>query len=67
MENFEQIKALIGEDVTEEDLKYVDCYMHEKIGLFIPSLGACGYAKKPFHTHPSYMFIITFSNKGKYL
>ena len=45
MEKFAQIKAFVGESVTEEDLKYVDCYMHEKIGLFIPSLGACGYAK----------------------
>lgn len=26
MENFAQIKALVGESVTEEDLKYVDCY-----------------------------------------
>lgn len=64
MENFEQIKALIGEDVTEEELKYVDCYVHNKIGLFIPSLGPCGYAMKPFHSHPSYMFIITFSKEG---
>lgn len=63
MKNFELEKALIGEDVTAEDLKYVDCYIHSKIGLFIPSLGACGYAKKSFHTHPSYMFIITFSNE----
>ena len=63
MENFAQIKSLVGETVTEEDLKYVDCYVHNKIGLFIPSLGACGYAKRPFHTHPSYMFVLTFAKE----
>ena len=63
MENFELAKKLIGENLKEEDLKYVDCYIHPKMGLFIPSLGACGYAQKSFHTHPSYMFIITFSKE----
>ncbi|MBD5137277.1 MAG: helix-turn-helix transcriptional regulator [Lachnospiraceae bacterium] len=61
MENFEQIKALLGEDVTEDELKYVDCYVHNKLGIFIPALGKCGYAMRYFHTYPSYMFIITFS------
>ena len=40
MENFAQIKSLVGETVTEEDLKYVDCYVHNKIGLFIPSFSS---------------------------
>ena len=62
MEDFELVKSLIGESVTEEDLKYVDCYVHKKIGLFIPSLGACQYAIRPSHTHPSYMVIIVFSH-----
>lgn len=61
MDNFELVKALIGETVTEDDLKYVDCYVHNKMGLFIPSTGPCLYALKPFHTHPSYMFLIMFS------
>lgn len=61
MENFELIKSLIGESVTEEDLKYVDCYVHNKMGLFIPSVGPCQYAIQPSHTHPTYMFIIAFS------
>ena len=54
MENFELIKSLIGQSVTEEDLKYVDCYVHNKLGLFIPSLGPCQYAIRPSHTHPAY-------------
>lgn len=61
MIDFEIIKSLIGETLTEEELKYVDCYVHNKMGLFIPSVGACQYAARPFHTHPSYMFLILFS------
>lgn len=61
MDDFEVIKSLIDESVTEDDLKYVDCYVHNKLGLFIPSVGPCQYASRPFHTHPTYMFIITFS------
>jgi len=68
MDNFELIKSLIGETVTEEDLKYVDCYVHNKLGLFIPSVGPCQYASRPSHTHPTYMFIIAFSlDSGKQL
>lgn len=60
MRNFERIKALVGEEVTKEDLQYVDCYVQEKFGLFIPSLGVCGYASRPQHSHPSYMFVLAF-------
>lgn len=61
MDDFELVKSLVGETVTEEDLKYVDCYVHNKMGLFIPSVGVCQYAARPFHTHPAYMFTILFS------
>lgn len=60
-QKFELAKALIGETLRKEDLKYVDCYIHKKIGLFIPSIGPCGYAQRELHTHPSYMFVICFS------
>lgn len=59
----EIIKALVGESVTEADLKDVDCYVHKKMGLFIPSTGPCLYAQRPMHTHPSYMFVIAFSKE----
>lgn len=61
MDDFELVKSLIGDTVTEDDLKYVDCYVHNKMGLFIPSIGACQYAARPFHKHPSYMFLVFFS------
>lgn len=60
MEHFEEIKALIGERVTEDDLKCVDCYVHKGFGLFIPVFGACGYAA---HTHPAYLFTIAFDKE----
>ena len=61
MDEFEQIKALVGKDVTKEELRYIDCYVYEKIGLFIPSMGACQYAARANHTHPAYMFVVYFS------
>ncbi|WP_455718827.1 helix-turn-helix domain-containing protein [Anaerosporobacter sp.] len=60
MHSMDKIKSLVGDDATEEDLKFVDCYVHDKLGIFIPSMGQCLYAIKPYHTHPSYMFIIYF-------
>lgn len=64
MKNLEYIQALIGEGVTEKDLRNVDCFVHKKIGLFIPSTGQCGYAAKPQHTHPSYMVVVMFPNEN---
>lgn len=61
MDHFELVKALIGGNITEDDIKYMDCYVHDKMGLLIPSVGACGYAPRAFHPHPSYLFIIVFS------
>lgn len=61
MKDFELIKRLIGNTVTEDDLKCVDCYVTSKMGVFIPSTGICKYANKPFHTHPSYMITIALS------
>lgn len=62
MKDFAIIKKLIGESVTKEQLFAVDCYIHKKLGLFIPSMGECGYAQKYDHAHPSYMIIIYFSD-----
>lgn len=64
MQSLDKIKTLIGETVTQEDLRFVDCYVHDKIGIFIPSMGQCQYAIKPNHTHPSYMFTIYFDPKS---
>lgn len=62
MRDFELIKNLIGETAAESDLKYVDCYVQKKLGLFIPANGSCGYARRENHAHPSYMAVIDFSD-----
>lgn len=56
------IQNLVG-DITESNLKYVDCYISEHLGIFIPSVGFCEYAIKPNHTHPSYSFVLSFSKE----
>lgn len=47
-------------DVTGEQLRYVDCAVTENLGIFMPVAGQCYYAISPEHTHPSYLFTITF-------
>lgn len=51
------IKQLVGTDIVEEDLKHVECYIGEKIGIFIPTTGHCQYAIRVKHNHPAYSFI----------
>ena len=63
-QDMESIQSLVGQDITEDNLKYVDVYVSDKLGVFIPSIGFCEYAIKPNHTHPSYSFIILFSNNS---
>ena len=60
MKDFDIIKNLIGDAVTEDDLSNVDCYVRPQLGIFIPTLGNCGYAAKLNHTHPTYMIVIYF-------
>lgn len=62
MKDFDTIKSLIGENLTEQELKHVDCYVHNKVGLFIPSTGQCRYASRNNHSHPAYMVTIIFSD-----
>lgn len=60
MKDFELIQGLVGSNVTEEELKYIDCYVRPQLGIFIPTAGSCGYASKSNHSHPSYMIVIYF-------
>ena len=60
--SLENIQSLVG-DITEENLKYVDSYINQHLGIFIPSVGFCEYAIKPEHTHPAFSFILFFSEK----
>lgn len=55
--DFFRVRQLVGE-VTERQLRNVDCYVSENLGIFVPSVGFCEYAITPSHTHPSYSFTI---------
>jgi len=54
-----QIRRFVG-PVTASQLKYIECAVNETVGIFIPTVGQCGYAVTPRHTHPSYSIIIAF-------
>lgn len=53
-------RVLVG-DVTEEDLRNVDYYVSDNLGIFIPSVGFCQYAIRHQHVHPAYSFVLFFS------
>ncbi len=61
---FECIQALVGESVTQENLAFVDCFVHEWFGMFLPVGGNCGYAISPSHKHPSFMFVVAYDNQS---
>ena len=58
----EKIRNLVG-NITEQHLKYVDWYVSEDLGIFIPSVGFCEYAIMPRHLHPAYSFMLFFNEK----
>lgn len=60
MYSIETLRNLIGQTLTEDDLRYVDCYVRPQLGIFIPVGGVCGYAAKNQHSHPAYMITICF-------
>lgn len=60
MRDIDIIKSLTGE-INEQDLQYVDSWVCKNVGIFIPSVGFCGYAIQKGHTHPSYSFTILFT------
>lgn len=63
MKDFNTIKSLVGDSLKEEELKFVDCYVNDNLGMFVPTAGRCGYAARKNHTHPSYMIVIVFANE----
>ncbi len=59
---FEKVKLFAGE-VTEDDMKYVDYYIGENMGIFIPNGGLFEYALDP-HTLPAYMFAFMYHERA---
>lgn len=60
MKDFNIIKGLLGDNVTEDDLLNVDCYVRPQLGVFIPIAEPCGYMEQSNNTHPAYMIVIYF-------
>ncbi len=57
-----KIRELVG-NLSKEQLRNVDCFIGEDVGLFLPVGGACFYALTPRHTHPSYLFVLPFDDR----
>lgn len=56
-----KIQGLIG-PITEDQMRYVDAFIGDHLGLFMPIAGPCFYAVIPEHTHPSYMVVLPFDD-----
>ena len=57
------MNSLVGqltENTAELMSRNLECFLHPKVSLFIPSCGQCEYAVTPNHTHPAYSFIYNF-------
>lgn len=62
--NLKSIKNLVGESITKENLTFVDSFVYKWLGVFIPIGGNCGYAITSSHTHPSYMFVVSYDDQS---
>ena len=60
--NILEIQRIVG-PVTEEQIRFIDCFVFENIGIFLPVAGPCYYALSPEHTHPSHMIIYSFNGE----
>lgn len=60
--DFKKVQRFSG-PLTEDDLKLVDYYIGENIGIFIPNGGLFEYALDP-HKLPSYMFAFMFHERA---
>ncbi len=56
------VRSFVGE-VSEQDLEVIDCFVGERVALFVPAVGQCTYALTKDHTHPAYSFVLTFDDK----
>jgi len=65
MLNIKTIKSLVGESITQENLKFIDAFVSPKLSLFMPIGGSCGYAVTPNHQHPAYMFLMGYDDETK--
>lgn len=60
IEILSQLVGQVSELTATNMSKNLECFLHPKVSLFIPSCGHCEYAVTPGHTHPAYTFIYYF-------
>jgi len=63
--NLKIIKSLVGDNITQDNLKFIDTFISSKLSLFMPIGGNCGYAVTPDHQHPAYMFVMAYDDETK--
>ena len=80
MEPHDRLTRWVG-PLTDVQLERSEAFHCDEAALFIPSLGQCGLAVTPEHTHPGYAFLIIrdlfdplpslpglpFANSGKFI
>lgn len=68
--DLELLNRLVGplsEHTAAMIKKKIDCFLHPKVSLFIPSSGQCEYAVTPNHIHPAYSFIYHFQPINEFI
>lgn len=63
-ERLELLRRVTG-PVTPDQLRYVDSFPGVRSALFMPVAGACFYSLSKNHTHPGYMFVASFDDRGR--
>jgi AraC family transcriptional regulator len=56
-----QIQRFAG-DITAEQLRFVDFFASGEVMMFLPIAGPCYMAISPMHTHPTPLFVVSFTN-----
>lgn len=59
-----KIQSFVG-DIDAHQLAFVESFLSEKMALFMPVGGYCGYSVTKNHTHPCSMFTIHFDDLGE--
>ena len=62
LRDLETIEKFLG-PIRKEQLNNIDSFISDKVAMFMPVLGFCDYAVTAMHSHPSYHFILTFSDE----
>lgn len=61
--DIQTIQRLVG-PITEKQIRFIDSFIFEDVGVFLPVAGQCFYALTPEHVHPSYMIVYSFKGEG---